>query len=520
MKKSFIVFSCLFIFASVLRAQYSPKYEFRAVWIATVLNIDWPSKPALTSFQQKGEYIRMLDSLERLNINAVIVQIRPSADAFYPSDLEPWSEYLTGNQGLAPYPYYDPLQFMIEEAHKRSMEFHAWLNPYRAVFDVQRSKIAADHITRKKPEWFLTYGNKKYFNPGLPEVMDYVTGIVKDIILRYDVDAIHMDDYFYPYKIAGREFPDQSAYLKYGKGRSKDEWRRGNCDSIIKKIHDVIVDYRPLIKFGISPFGVWRNSSKDPRGSYTQAGVTNYDDLYADILLWLQKDWIDYVAPQLYWEIGHRLCDYNELLSWWSQNSYGKHLYIGHGIYRYFESPTAAWRRPDEIPNQIKYLRENKNVQGSIYFSCKDLLKNPMGWKDSLRNNYYSRPALVPPMPWIDTFKPQTPVLTDLSEAMEGYDKGFRLFGQASAKSENELLKSFVIYLSNDPNSISAQPYKVVAVDPSKNFTIFIPEKDIPKGWKECFVAIAMVDRENNESEVSNLLQLNFTGNGWRVLKK
>ena len=519
MKRGFLLGLLFLMGTYFLRAQYSPKYEFRGVWIATVVNIDWPSKPALTSFQQKGEYIKILDSLQKMNMNAVVVQVRPSADALYPSELEPWSEYLTGTQGVAPYPYYDPLKFMIDEAHKRNMEFHAWLNPYRAVFDVQRSKIASNHITRKKPEWFLTYGNKKYFNPGLPEVMDYVTGIVQDIISRYDVDAIHMDDYFYPYKIPGKEFPDHAAYLKYGKGMSKDEWRRSNCDSIIRKIHDVIVDYRPLIKFGISPFGVWRNNSKDPQGSFTQAGVSNYDDLYADILLWLKEGWIDYVAPQLYWEIGHRLCDYNELLPWWGRHNYRKHLYIGHGIYRYFESPTAAWRRPDEIPNQIKYLRENRNVQGSIYFSVKDLLRNPMGWADSLKNNYYARPALVPPMPWIDTFKPQTPEIFNLTDGMEGYDRGFRLYGKASSKTENELLKSFVVYISDSYDAITEHPYKIVAVDPTKKFTVFIPEKDIPRNWKNCFIAITLVDRENNESDRSEIVGLIPTEKGWQIPK-
>jgi uncharacterized lipoprotein YddW (UPF0748 family) len=216
------------------------------------------------------------------------------------------ANFLSGIQGLAPYPYYDPLQFMIEETHKRNMEFHAWLNPYRAVFDINSSSISATHITRIHKDWFLTYGNKKYFNPGLPQVMSYVNNIVKDVLTRYDVDAIHMDDYFYPYRITGREFPDQSAFLKYGHGLSKDDWRRSNCDSIIKMIHETILDTKPMVKFGISPFGVWRNNNVDPEGSATQAGQTNYDDLYADILLWLREGWIDYVAPQLYWEIGHK----------------------------------------------------------------------------------------------------------------------------------------------------------------------------------------------------------------------
>ena len=253
-------------------------------------------------------------------MNAVIVQIRPSADAFYASNLEPWSEFLTGRQGTPPSPYYDPLKFMIDETHKRGMEFHAWINPYRAVFNLI-SPLDPNHITKKHPEWFVKYGDRKYFNPGLPQVMQYLTNVVKDIITRYDIDGIHMDDYFYPYKIPGKAFPDYQTWLQYGNGLSIDDWRRSNCDSVIKMIHDVVLDWKPLIKFGISPFGVWRNSSVDATGSSTHAGQTCYDDLYADILLWLKQGWIDYVAPQLYWEIGNRLCDYETLLNWWSSNT-------------------------------------------------------------------------------------------------------------------------------------------------------------------------------------------------------
>ncbi|MGN6616748.1 MAG: glycoside hydrolase family 10 protein, partial [Ilyomonas sp.] len=297
-------------------AQTSPKYEFRAVWVATVENIDWPSRKGLSTEEQKAEFIRLLDMNKRNGMNAIIMQIRPVADAFYPSPFEPWSEYLTGKQGVAPNPYYDPLKFMIEETHKRGMEFHAWLNPYRAVFNIYKSSVAPNHITRTHPEWFLNYGDKKYFDPGQPEAMEFVAKVVKDIVSRYDLDGIHMDDYFYPYRIPGKDFPDNKTYLKYGDGLTKDDWRRSNCDSIIKLIHDVIIDTKPMVKFGISPFGVWRNKSKDPMGSDTRAGVTNYDDLYADILLWLKEGWIDYVAPQLYWEIGHPLCDYETLLNW------------------------------------------------------------------------------------------------------------------------------------------------------------------------------------------------------------
>lgn len=375
-------------------------YEFRGVWIATVDNIDWPAKGMLNVEDQKADFIRQLDLHKSNGMNAVIVQVRPAADAFYPSQYEPWSQWLTGIQGRPPTPYYDPLQFMIEEAHKRGMEFHAWCNPYRADFQIGKSSIAPNHITRIHPEWFLTYGDKKYFDPSNKAAQQFVVTVIRDIVKRYDVDAIHMDDYFYPYRIAGKEFPDGAAYKKSGTTLSKDDWRRSNVDSIIAMLEAAIKIEKPWVKFGISPFSVWRNKDQDPEGSDSRAGQTNYDDLYANILLWLQKGWIDYVAPQLYLEIGHSKIAYEKLLDWWSKHSYGRHLYIGQGIYKADER-SAAWKNPDELPTQIQLLRQYSDVQGSIYFSSKSFDRNPNGWNDSLRNNYYREPALIPPMDWL-----------------------------------------------------------------------------------------------------------------------
>ena len=265
-------------------------------------NIDWPSRKGLPVDSQKAEFIRILDLHKQNGMNAIIMQIRPAADAFYPSPYEPWSEYLTGVQGKPPSPYYDPLQFMIEETHKRGMEFHAWCNPYRAMFNTKKSSIAPTHITRMHPEWFVDYGDTRYFDPGNKEAQAFVSHIVGDIVRRYAVDAIHFDDYFYPYRIPGKAFPDSETFQKYHNGMSLEDWRRSNVDSIIVQLYRVIRNENPNCRFGISPFGVWRNQDKDPRGSATKAGQTNYDDLYADILLWLEKGWIDYVVPQLYWE--------------------------------------------------------------------------------------------------------------------------------------------------------------------------------------------------------------------------
>jgi uncharacterized lipoprotein YddW (UPF0748 family) len=397
MKLTFSIFFALFFYTSLLS---QPISEFRGVWIATVENIDWPLRGMVNSTDQKAEYIRQLDMHKKNGMNAVIVQVRPSADAFYPSPYEPWSQWLTGVQGRPPSPYYDPLQFLVEEAHKRGMEFHAWLNPYRADNNIGGSSIARNHITRLHPEWFLTYGDKKYFDPSNKQAQDFVVNVVRDIVKHYAVDAIHMDDYFYPYRIPGKAFPDGLAYRASRSPLSKDDWRRSNVDSIISMISIAIKKEKPWCKFGVSPFSVWRNKDKDPMGSDTKAGVTNYDDLYADILLWLQKGWIDYVAPQLYLEIGHSKIAYETMLDWWSQHSYGRHVYIGHGIYRTNER-NIAWKNPDELPDQIKLLRQYPNIQGSIYFSSTSFNRNPNGWNDSLQNNYYKNPASIPLMEWL-----------------------------------------------------------------------------------------------------------------------
>lgn len=391
----------LYVTASPAQTKDTVPAEFRAAWIATVDNIDWPDKGTTDPATQKAQYLRILDMHVRNGLNAVIVQIRPAADALYPSPYEPWSEWLTGRQGRAPVPYYDPLQFMIAAAHERGLEFHAWLNPYRAIFSLGKTITAGSHITRKHPEWFLNYGDKKYFDPGNKQAQEFVVKVVRDVVKRYDIDGIHFDDYFYPYRIAGKEFPDNKTYQRYGAGMARDDWRRSNTDSIIVLLSRAIKAEKPWVKFGISPFGIWRNSDKDSLGSETKGGQTNYDDLYADILLWLRNGWIDYVAPQIYFEFGHRAAAYETLLKWWAEHSYGKHCYIGIGLYK--ANTNAAWRDKTLIPRQIREARETPGVQGAIFFSSRSFVNNPNGWNDSLRLDLYRQPAPIPVMPWLPT---------------------------------------------------------------------------------------------------------------------
>jgi len=483
-------------------AQHAPKRELRAAWIATVANIDWPSKPGLSTAQQQKEYVRLLDTLKSIGMNAVVVQIRPATDAFYPSTYEPWSYWLTGKQGEAPDPYYDPLKFMIREAHKRGMEFHAWCNPYRAVFNVNdENALAPGNPVRKHPDWFVQYGRKKYFKPGLPEVRTYLVKVIKDIVKRYDVDALHFDDYFYPYHIAGKEFPDQNTYEKYGNGLSKADWRRQNVNKVIKMLAKGIKNEKPWVKFGISPFGVWRNYSDDkPRGSRTHAGVTNYDGLYANILLWLKKGWIDYVAPQLYWDFNLDAAPYGLLLKWWAHHTYGRQLYIGQAIYRIGNS--GAWSNPDEIPHQIRANRSYDDVKGSIFFSASIFYDNPLGINDSLKSHYYKYPAIPPRMPWIDSVAPAAPIPLGLRRISRGYELHWKDGDQSNQTTQ------FVIYRfpeGETPDRSNAEYIlKIVNKKPSKIQTYIDVSAD--EGDKYLYEVTAL-DRLHNESGIVDVFR-------------
>lgn len=396
MRKWFVL--VLAVVWAVVPAVAERKREMRAAWIATVANIDWPRQGCVDPKAQQVHLVEILDSLKMLKFNAIVFQIRPTADALYDSEIEPWSKWLSGCQGVCPEPYYDPLEFVIGEAHRRQIDVHVWLNPYRVVLKEEDiDSLASNHIYKRRPEWFVKYGKQYYFNPGLDETRGYLNRVVADVVARYDVDAVHFDDYFYPYRIAGLEFPDRGTFEKYPRGfRDIDSWRRNNVDMIIQELAHTIHSRKPWVEFGVSPFGVWRNDNKDPNGSRTLAGQTNYDDLYADVRLWLRKGWIDYVVPQLYWEIGKAVADYLVLSRWWVDNSYGRNLYIGISSSNIGAIRPAAWHRPNELCRQMRVNRHYEEIGGEAFFSCKTLLANPQGLCDSLMRTFYRYPALTP----------------------------------------------------------------------------------------------------------------------------
>lgn len=513
-RKSAQLFFFLLLISTSLYAQQSatpPKREFRGVWIATVQNIDWPTKPVVgvkvDPATQKQELVQILDEHQKTGINAIMLQVRPSTDAFYAKGREQWSMFLTGKQGLAPNPFYDPLQFAIEEAHKRGMELHAWFNPYRATTTLVDSLTSADHITRTNPDWFFTYAGKKYFNPGLPEVRAYIVGVIMDVVRNYDIDGVHFDDYFYPYpgKVA---LPDAVTYQQYGKDfPAIEDWRRNNVDVLIQTLSDSIHAEKKYVKFGISPFGIWRNKAQDPDGSESN-GMSGYSALYADARKWVKEGWVDYINPQVYFPFYYPAAPYEKLVDWWSANAFGKHVYVGQGVYRAMEDKDG-WRDKQQLSNQVRYLRKNPNVQGSVFFSSRSLTKNLGGFRDSLQHNLYRYPALQPRMPWLDDVAPAAPAaLHENKGVIFSFNRKANLEWERPMEGpDGDAVYGYVIYRFNENEKIDLQdPQKIIKISFNPLLTWF-EDENISRGKTYQYV-VTSIDRLKNESSPSNVVSV------------
>jgi uncharacterized lipoprotein YddW (UPF0748 family) len=390
-----------------LHSQQTPKREFRGAWIHTVGNQQFKT---MTSDSIKQLFRKTLDVFEKAGINAVIFQVRPEADAFYISEIEPWSRFLTGEQGGVPSPVWDPLEFMIEEAHKRGMELHAWCNPYRVTF-TENEQLHPNHLYFKKPEIFRLYGNRLYFDPGEPEAVRHTVKVIADLVSRYDIDAIHFDDYFYPYPVPFEEFHDDASFVKYAKSQGfeywqKGDWRRNNVSTLIKQLNDTIKAIKPWVRFGISPFGIHRNlkDTPDSSGSRTN-GLSNYEQLYADVPQWMKNGWIDYTVPQIYWRIGYPPADYKILTEWWSSSDFGGHLYIGQNIST-FKERSLSDSTKTQFEEKMNLTRNLPGINGNVWWPGWSLLQNPFGFTDSLTNRYQRYPALIPAYKNLDTTAP------------------------------------------------------------------------------------------------------------------
>ena len=502
---SLIYYSLLIAFQS--NAQPSaPKREFRAAWVATVNNIDWPSR-GLTADQQRAEFVSILNQHQQAGLNAVVVQVRSVCDALYPSALEPWAEVLTGKQGQSP--GYDPMAFMLAECRKRGMEFHAWFNPYRAVSNAQTAQLDPNHVVRKHPDWLLAQGTLRVLNPGLPAVRAYVTSIIMDVVRRYDIDGVHFDDYFYPYPPAAGTLPfnDDSTYTAQRRGiANRADWRRDNVNLLVKQVSDSIRAVKPWVKFGISPFGIWQNkTASQPLGSATN-GLQGYSEIYADARLWVQSGWLDYVAPQLYWNIGLTIADYSILVPWWQavvQNSPDRrHLYIGQAAYRVGgATENATWNMPGHMPAQLRMNRA-AGIPGSIFYNTNTFNRNPLGMRDSLRTKaFYGRPALLPLMSWKGTTPPSAP--TQLMAQRTGNTVLLRWQKPATGPAELDRIRQFVVYRFTEGQTVSTDDATAIRAITSTDTTAFA-DTDVPTSGPVRYVVTAL-NRLHTESAASNL---------------
>lgn len=476
-------------------AQNLPKREFRGVWMHTI-NGDYMGK---SQNEFKAYLINQLNTLQNAGINAVLFQVRPEADAFYPSKYEPWSRFLTGTQGVSP--GWDPMAFVIEECHKRCMEFHAWVNPYRVQLNIN-TKLDPSHVYYQHPEWFVVYGNQRFFNPGLPQCRDFINKVMKDIITRYDVDAIHMDDYFYPYPIAGKEFQDEEAFKAYGIpagfADEKDNWRRNNVNMLIRDLHQMIRETKPWVKFGVSPFGIYRNkkNASDGIGSETN-GLQNYDQLYADVLLWIRNGWVDYNIPQVYWEIGNKAADHEILVNWWAAYAYDRPLFIGQDVERTVKAADLNNPQISQIPRKMYLSRNTQNVAGNCFWSGKALLENPGNYLGALTKVYQAYPALPPVFTFMDDKAPKAVRSLKARWTEDGY---ILMWREPKAKEEMDKANNYCIYRFENKEKVNLDDAsKIIAV--TKDCFYKLPYDE---GKVKYRYVVTALDRLHNESKVKS----------------
>ncbi|NDV82812.1 glycoside hydrolase family 10 protein [Bacteroides sp. 51] len=483
-----LTFALLFAFVSLQAQTIHPKREFRGAWIQAV-NGQFRGIPTETL---KSTLTDQLNSLQEAGINAIIFQVRPEADALYNSAHEPWSRFLTGVQGKAPNPYWDPLEFMIQECHKRNMELHAWINPYRAKTNTS-VQLASTHIYNIHPERFIEYDNKLFFNPALAENRAHICKIVSDIVYRYDVDGIHMDDYFYPYPANGADYPDDASFAAYGRSfTNKGDWRRNNVNVLIKEIHETVRKLKPWVKFGVSPFGVYRNQSSDPLGSNTKA-LQNYDDLYADVLLWAREGWIDYNIPQIYWHVGHPQADYQELVNWWARNAEGRPLFIGQSVPNTIKSPDPGNPEINQLPLKMKLQRSFQTIGGSCQWPASSVVNNEGRYRDALVQEYHKYPALQPVFDFMDGKAPGKVRKVKSVWTEDGY----MLFWTAPKdKGEMEQATHYVVYRFDNKEKVNIDdPSHIVGI--TQNTFYKLPYEN---GKTKYRYVVTALDRLQNES--------------------
>ena len=484
-KTLFVTLAMLMTFG--MAVAQSPKREFRGAWIQCVNG----QFQGMTPQTMQGVLTSQLDTLQKAGINAIIFQVRAEADALYKSTYEPWSRFLTGVQGKSP--QWDPLQWMIDECHKRGMELHAWINPYRAK---TKGTVALSpiHPYHKHPELFVEYAGQLYFNPGMPENREYICKIIRDIVLRYDIDALHMDDYFYPYPNPGEEFPDDLAFAEHGRGYAdKGDWRRDNVNVLIKEIHETVRECKPWVKFGVSPFGIYRNKKNDPNGSETN-GLQNYDDLYADVLMWVNNGWVDYNIPQVYWEIGHKAADYDTLVRWWAKHAAARPLFIGQDVHRTVKNADPDQPNRHQLPAKMKLQRSLPAVQGSCQWYAAAVVENPGNYYTLLQKNYHRYPALLPTSPFMDDKAPAKVKKLKMAWTFRG---PVLMWKEPKYKDEMDKPIQYVVYRFDKGEKVNLEdPSKIVEIT-RENF-ILLPYEE---GKVKYQYVVTALDRLHNESK-------------------
>ena len=468
------------------------KREFRGAWIQAV-NGQWLGV-GKQKMQETLTY--QLNELQKDGVNAIIFQVRPECDALYQSSIEPWSRFLTGKQGVAPSPYWDPLQWMVTECHKRGMELHAWINPYRAKTKTTH-ELDSRHVAIRHPEWVFEYDDQYILNPAIPECRNFICHVVGDIVRRYDVDGLHIDDYFYPYPAAGQTIPDDQLFRSNPRGfTNKGDWRRDNVNLFIRQLSDTIHQNKPWVKFGVSPFGIYRNKKNDPNGSNTN-GLQNYDDLYADVLLWVNKGWVDYNVPQLYWEIGHKSADYQELIGWWNRYASNRPLFIGEDVERTVKN--ADLRNPNvhQLAAKVQLRSQMRNVQGAVLWYAKAAVDNIGNYGTSLRSTYWRYPALQPQMPFIDGKAPKKVRKPKVINTQE--DGNVIFWREPKGKGWKNQAVRYVVYRFNNGERINIDdPSHIVAITPNTFYRL-------PARSQHSTYVITALDQLSNESKIKKV---------------
>lgn len=488
-KLSFAVILLIGIGNTAYGKSQPKKREFRGAWIQCVNG----QFQGIGTQEMQRTLRYQLDELQKDGVNAIIFQVRAECDALYPSRYEPWSKFLTGRQGTPPSPYWDPLQWMIDECHRRGMELHAWINPYRAKTKTT-SQLAANHIAVTHPDRIFSYDGLYILNPALPENRDYICRVVDDIVSRYDVDGIHIDDYFYPYPAAGQTIPDQRDFQHDSRGFTDiRDWRRDNVDLFVKQLGESVHQRKPWVKFGVSPFGIYRNQKSDPRNGSRTSGLQNYDDLYADVLKWVNNGWVDYCVPQLYWEIGNRAADYQELIGWWNRKAANRPLYIGEDVLRTVKYADPQNPASHQLPAKHRLHRQAANVQGTVLWYAKAAVDNPGNYGTLLRTDYWRYPALQPLMPFIDGDAPSKPKRVKAKHERDGC---YLTWKAPKGKGWQNEAHRYVVYrfLPSEPLDTD-DPSKIVGMPYDNRLRL-----DYKDGRTKYIYVVTALDRMSNES--------------------